>query len=78
MLNEVYTKGNSEFLSEWFSTGGVTQPINLIQNYSQAEPPISATVTLVLSVGLEFGKQGVDGNPEVVKYAGCGKILRVG
>jgi hypothetical protein len=28
--------------------------------------------------GLEFGKQGADGKPEGVKYAGCGKILRVG
>jgi len=29
-------------------------------------------------MGLEFGKQGSDGKPVDVKFAGCGKILRVG
>lgn len=35
-------------------------------------------VSLVLSVAIEFGKVGFTGQPQEVKYAGCGKVLKVG
>jgi len=35
-------------------------------------------VSLVLSVAIEFGKVGFTGQPQKVKYAGCGKVLKVG
>ena len=73
-----FAKGESEYVTEWLSTNGYTEPINLLLKYNQDEPPVHESITLVLSVGLEFGKQGADGKPEGVKYAGCGKILRVG
>ena len=73
-----YGKGESEYVTDWLSTNGYTEPINLTLKYNQDESPLHESVTLVLSVGLEFGKQGADGKPEGVKYAGCGKILRVG
>jgi hypothetical protein len=76
--HDVYAKGESEYVTEWLSTNGYTEPINLTLKYNQDEPPVHESITLVLSVGLEFGRQGADGKPEGVKYAGCGKILRVG
>lgn len=74
----VYAKGESEVLTDWLSTNGQTEAINLTLMYNQQQPPVPESVTLVLSVGLEFGKQGADGKPEAVKYAGTGKIIRVG
>jgi hypothetical protein len=42
------------------------------------ENDLPESITLVLSIGVEFGKAGADGNPEAVKYAGCGKVVQVG
>ena len=36
---------------------------------------ITDEVSLVLSVAIEFGKVGFTGQPQEVKYAGCGKVL---
>jgi len=74
----VYVRGESEVVTDWLSTNGQTEALNLKLTYSQDTPPVPDSVTLVLSVGLEFGKQGFDGTPEAVKYAGTGKIIRVG
>jgi hypothetical protein len=41
-------------------------------------PFFSDEVSLVLSVAIEFGKVGFTGEPVEVKYAGCGKVLKVG
>jgi len=35
----------------------------------------SDDVSLVLSMAIEFGKVGLTGAPEEVKYAGCGKVV---
>ncbi len=40
-----------------------------------AEHPITDPVTLILGIGIQFGTIGPDGKPDMVKYAGCGKIL---
>jgi hypothetical protein len=34
--------------------------------------------TLILSMAIEFGKVGFTGAPQEVKYAGSGRVLRVG
>jgi len=39
--------------------------------------PITDQVTLILGIGIQFGTIASDGKPEMVKYAGCGKILSV-
>lgn len=36
---------------------------------------LTGNETFVLSIGLEFGTIGMDGEGEAVKYSGCGKIL---
>jgi hypothetical protein len=73
-----FGNGENVFITEWLSTNGYTEPINLTLDYIPDELQIHESITLVLAVGLEFGRQGADGKPEGVKYAGCGKILRVG
>ncbi|MHB9056741.1 MAG: hypothetical protein ACYC2P_11410 [Paludibacteraceae bacterium] len=35
-------------------------------------------VTLIVSIGIEFGKVGFTGQPQEVKYAGCGKVMVCG
>ncbi|MEI7676466.1 MAG: hypothetical protein WCJ03_06785 [Bacteroidales bacterium] len=77
-VSETYWKGESSFCTDWMSTSGTTAAINQLLRYNQETPPLEDSVTLLLTMGLEFGKQGPDGKPEGVKYAGCGKILRVG
>jgi hypothetical protein len=68
---------NGIHISDWHSTNGVIPELNIELLYVDDPGPVPEDFTLVFTVGLEFGTQGVDGNPEGVKYAGCGKIMRV-
>ena len=77
-LNEMNWKGENFFCTDWMSTSGTTDSIEYNLEYIQDEPQIPESLTLLLTVGLEFGKQGMDGKPEGVKYAGTAKIVRVG
>jgi hypothetical protein len=38
---------------------------------------ITSDCTLVLSMAIEFGKVGFTGAPQEVKYAGCGRVVKV-
>jgi len=38
-------------------------------------PLLTDNVTVLLSMGVEFGNVGFTGTPVEVKYAGCGKVL---
>ena len=74
-----YSQGE---VSDWFvSTSNVPQQIYdfqiEIQSFMKTGFPVPEEVTLVLTIGLEFGKVGTDGKPTPVKYAGCGKVLMV-
>jgi hypothetical protein len=40
-------------------------------------PFFTDKVSLVLSMAIEFGKVGFTGQPQEVKYAGCGKVIKV-
>ena len=77
-LHEAYWDENRIFISDWFFTNGTIEPIDKQLTYYDELEVIPEGITLLLTVGLEFGKPGTDGKPERVKYAGCGKILRVG
>jgi len=70
----VYT----HFETLWLSATGVAPALNQTLKLPLVENDLTESVTLVLSVGVEFGKAGADGNPEAVKYAGCGKMVQVG
>jgi hypothetical protein len=38
---------------------------------------LSENVTVLVSMAVEFGNVGFTGQPQEVKYAGCGKVLKV-
>ncbi len=65
------------FRSVWMPTLGYTDAISFELEYPLIENPIPDDVTLLLSIGVEFGKMGYVNTIEPVKYAGCGKIVKV-
>ena len=72
------------FESEWLPTTGTQPPMQLNLEYPIAaenvddEGNLRDDTSLVLTLGIEFGKIGYGNITEPVKYAGTGKILRVG
>jgi hypothetical protein len=64
---------------EWHST----QAILPEQTLTVALPEeriefLTPNVSVLLSLAVEFGNVGPDGEPVEVKYAGCGKVVKVG
>jgi len=77
-LHEVnYRVAASEFESEWLPAAGNLPAMSFALTYPIDGTAIPESVSLILGIGLEFGKMGFDGKPEGVKYAGAGKVLRV-
>jgi len=70
------TKGIFE--SEWLPTTGTQPAMHIRLEYPLIENPIPDDVTLLVCIGIEFGKQGYGNITEPVKYAGTGKIVKVG
>ena len=66
------------FESKWMPTQGIQPVLNINLEYPLDDNPIPEQVTLLLCIGIEFGKLGVGNIPTAVKYAGTGKIVRVG
>jgi len=64
--------------SEWMPAFGVQPARSIHLQYPLADNPIPDEVTLLLCLGIEFGKVGVANIPCGVKYAGTGKIVKVG
>lgn len=64
--------------SDWIPTLGLQPAMHIHLTYPLVENPIPDEVTLLLSVGIEFGKKGYGEITQPVKYAGSGKIVRVG
>lgn len=71
-VSEVYT-------GQWNPTQGILDEQTLTIELEENERLLlTDEVTLVLSMAIEFGNVGFTGEPQEVKYAGCGKVLRVG
>ena len=66
------------FVSEWMPALGVQPARSILLKYPLTENPIPEEVTLLLCLGIEFGEVGIANIPCGVKYAGTGKIVRVG
>ena len=64
--------------SAWLPSVGMQPPMNINLQCSFDEGPIPDEVTFLLCVGIEFGKPGPGNIISGVKYAGTGKIVRVG
>ncbi|MDD4971107.1 MAG: hypothetical protein PHT07_16895 [Paludibacter sp.] len=71
-------KDKGVFESEWMPALGVNLAMHITLQYPMIENPIPNEVTLLLCIGIEFGKVGTANIPAAVKYAGTGKVVRVG
>ncbi len=64
--------------SEWLPTQGVLEEqIFELKQTLQDNQKLDENMSLIFSVGIEFGTVGNDGNPIEVKYTGCAKVLAV-
>jgi hypothetical protein len=79
-----YVREKSIFESEWLPTSGTQPAMQILLEYPfeegniASEKQISDEITLILTLGIEFGKIGYGNITEPVKYAGTGKVIRVG
>jgi hypothetical protein len=88
----IYSENDSEFLPEyvvvrdetnrfktdWLPTAGVVPAIQVNFQHPEYGPSLPDCETLILIVGVEFGKMGDNMIPLAVKYAGSAKVVKVG
>lgn len=67
------------FTSEWYTTQTIV-PTQLLTINMGDDEQIAMTdhITVIVSMAIEFGNVGFTGQPQEVKYAGCGKVMKVG
>jgi hypothetical protein len=76
---EVLHGVSSNAISDWFSADNVLNEQTLIvQLNEELKEFMTENVSLLVSIGIEFGKVGFGGEIVEVKHAGCGKIVMVG
>jgi len=62
--------------SPWYpSKTIVPEQIMTAQMTDTQQAKLTDEITVLLSMAVEFGTVGIDGETEAVKYAGCGKVL---
>jgi hypothetical protein len=68
---------NRSTVSEWHSTNDILAQHTLsVQLDERIQPLLTDEVTVLLSMGIEFGNVGFGDQISEVKRAGCGKILK--
>ena len=79
-----FDKEKGIFVSEWLPASGNRPAVQIIlenpykEENTTADGLLNDDITLILTLGIEFGKIGYGNITESVKYAGTGKILKVG
>ena len=64
--------------TDWYSTNRVIDAQEILLNFdAKSYQQETDDFSLVLGIGVEFGKPGFDNQPVEVKRAGCAKILGV-
>jgi len=77
-LNIVYRHPeNSTLVTEWLPGYGVTDSREINLQFPEEAANGKEMLTLVFSVGIEFGQPAANGEIKPVKYMGAGKIMRV-
>jgi hypothetical protein len=77
-LVDVLQGVNDSLASDWFSAENVLSEQTLtLQLKEELSEFMTENVTLLLSVGIEFGKVSFGGEIVPVKHAGCAKIVKV-
>lgn len=70
-VSEVHT-------SDWYPAQGViAEQIVTVQMNEKLQAVLTDEISVLVSMGIEFGTVGFTGEPVEVKYAGCGKVLKV-
>lgn len=64
------------FESEWFPTNGTLPALHISLCYPMLLDPIPDHVTLILCLGIEFGKNSVANSIVAKKYSGTGKVMK--
>ena len=65
--------------SEWYPTQTIVPEQLMNVSFGEEEQnALTNHVTVLVSMAIEFGNVGFTGQPQEVKYAGCGKVLKVG
>lgn len=65
--------------TDWYSTQTIVQEQTLRVALEEEEISVlNEHVTVLVSMAVEFGNVGFTGQPQEVKYAGCGKVLKIG
>lgn len=65
------------FESEWFPSNGSQPGMTIRLSHPIETEHLSPHITLMLTIGIEFGQNGNDNTITPVKYSGTGKIIRV-
>jgi hypothetical protein len=74
-----YTNSNTGvYESDWLSTTGTLPAIRIDLSLNAELLHLPADLTLMVCLGVEFGRNGYGNTVEAVKYAGTGKIFAVG
>ena len=64
--------------TEWFSANTIIEEQKLtVQMTEKQISMLTEEVSVLLSIAVEFGMVGFTGQPQEVKYAGCGKVMKV-
>lgn len=65
--------------SNWFPANTIVEKQTLSAQMSDRQlEKLTNNVSVILSIAVEFGTIGFTGEPAEVKYAGCGKVVKVG
>jgi hypothetical protein len=64
--------------SDWFVTNANVDEQQLVAVMTEKQKGLlNNNVSVMLSIAVEFGTVGIGGEPVEVKYAGCGKVLKL-
>lgn len=65
--------------SNWFPANTIVEEQTLTAQMTERQlAKLTGNVSVILSIAVEFGTIGFAGAPVEVKYAGCGKVVKVG
>jgi len=76
--NERLDANTFEQYTEWYSTNRQIAAQELTIKYEEMDLPyLTDEISMILCIGVQFGKPGFDNQPVEVKRAGCAKVLGV-
>lgn len=65
--------------SGWFAANAIVDEQQLVVSMNDKQKSrLTDNISVILSMAIEFGTIGITGEPVEVKYAGSGKVLKVG